>query len=276
MTCPPSPTCSPSNSARHAASARATTDSARSKSSGRRCCARYPGQPCSISSTVRPCQEPAWASRSLPSVPTVRTPTWRATTAAVTAARRRSLDQTAANEIPAAAGWPSASARPSAAAWASPSGDRSMSAEPCQRRSAFHWLWPWRTSNTPGGGGVPAPPLDRRPACDAPRSGPARPAAPSPSADIPGDASADGTLTRVAIVRLFASAREAAGTGRDELPGATVGEVLQAARDRYGAGFEAVIGTCRVWVNGDTADDTTSVGQHDEVAILPPVSGGSW
>jgi molybdopterin synthase sulfur carrier subunit len=83
-----------------------------------------------------------------------------------------------------------------------------------------------------------------------------------------------GTLPRVAIVRLFASAREAAGTGRDQLPGATLADVLAAATDRYGAGFEAVLGTCRVWLNGESADPQTAVGPQDEVAILPPVSGG--
>jgi molybdopterin converting factor small subunit len=78
----------------------------------------------------------------------------------------------------------------------------------------------------------------------------------------------------VAIVRLFASAREAAGTGRDDLPGDTVADVLRVARQRYGARFEAVLGSCRIWVNGEAADPGTDVGPNDEVAILPPVSGG--
>ncbi len=79
----------------------------------------------------------------------------------------------------------------------------------------------------------------------------------------------------MAIVRMFASAREAAGTGRDELPGSTVGEVLGAARQRYGARFAEVLESCRIWVNGDPAADGTSVGPADEVAVLPPVSGGT-
>jgi sulfur-carrier protein len=83
------------------------------------------------------------------------------------------------------------------------------------------------------------------------------------------------TLPWVAIVRLFASAREAAGTGRDDLPGATVGEVLDAARQRYGAGFADVLATCRIWLNGDPATEDTDVGANDEVAVLPPVSGGA-
>jgi molybdopterin converting factor small subunit len=78
----------------------------------------------------------------------------------------------------------------------------------------------------------------------------------------------------MARVRLFAAARDAAGTGRDELPGDTVGEVLAAARERYGASFDAVLGTCRVWVNGEPAEAPDTIGEADELAVLPPVSGG--
>jgi molybdopterin converting factor small subunit len=33
--------------------------------------------------------------------------------------------------------------------------------------------------------------------------------------------------------------------------------------------------SCKVWVNGDPAEPSTPVGIADEVAVLPPVSGGS-
>ena len=78
----------------------------------------------------------------------------------------------------------------------------------------------------------------------------------------------------MAVLRLFASAREAAGTGSDVVEGTTVGEVLDLAVDRYGAAFAQVLGTCRVWVNGDAADRSAAVTSTDEVAVLPPVSGG--
>ena len=39
----------------------------------------------------------------------------------------------------------------------------------------------------------------------------------------------------------------AAGTGRDQLDGATVGEVLAAASRRYGQRFVDVLPTCRIW-----------------------------
>ena len=75
-------------------------------------------------------------------------------------------------------------------------------------------------------------------------------------------------------VRLFAQAREAAGTGRDRIDGATVGDVLDRACDRYGGPFTAVLATCRVWRNGEPASSGDVVAEDDEVAVLPPVSGG--
>lgn len=78
----------------------------------------------------------------------------------------------------------------------------------------------------------------------------------------------------MARVRLFASAREAAGTARDALDGATVADVLTAAEQRYGPRFSDVLPTCRIWVNGDAVGLETAVGPNDEVAVLPPVSGG--
>jgi molybdopterin converting factor small subunit len=73
---------------------------------------------------------------------------------------------------------------------------------------------------------------------------------------------------------MFASARAAAGRGRDDVPGDTVGAVLATARQRYGARFDEVLRTCRIWVNGEPASESTTVGSSDEVAVLPPVSGG--
>jgi molybdopterin synthase sulfur carrier subunit len=77
-------------------------------------------------------------------------------------------------------------------------------------------------------------------------------------------------------VRLFAVAREAADRAEDTFEVSTLGELLDAARVRYGERFSAVLATSRVWVNGEEAVDgehTVLVGA-DEVAVLPPVSGG--
>ncbi|HYF46711.1 MAG TPA: MoaD/ThiS family protein [Acidimicrobiales bacterium] len=78
----------------------------------------------------------------------------------------------------------------------------------------------------------------------------------------------------MAQVRLFASVREAAGRSRDEVPGSTVAEVLDAARARYGSEFAALLQQCRVWVNGEPVELGDPVGDDDELAVLPPVSGG--
>jgi molybdopterin converting factor small subunit len=79
----------------------------------------------------------------------------------------------------------------------------------------------------------------------------------------------------VATLRLFAQAREAAGTGSAEVGGATVGAVLEEAVARFGSSFAAVLGTSRVWLNGEAAEPDAAVGAGDEVAVLPPVSGGA-
>ena len=69
--------------------------------------------------------------------------------------------------------------------------------------------------------------------------------------------------------------RVAAGTGRAEVDGATVGDVLDQARVRYGEGFAAVLATARIWCNGEPAEPGDPVADADEVAVLPPVSGGA-
>ena len=78
-------------------------------------------------------------------------------------------------------------------------------------------------------------------------------------------------------VRLFASARDAAGRAEDTIEVTTLGEALDRARSAYGSDFAAVLDTARVWVNGDEPErgDETVLADGDEVAVLPPVSGGS-
>jgi len=53
-----------------------------------------------------------------------------------------------------------------------------------------------------------------------------------------------------------------------------VGDVLDAAVARYGTGLDAVIAFSAVWLNGEPASREMPVGDSDEVAVLPPVSGG--
>ena len=77
-------------------------------------------------------------------------------------------------------------------------------------------------------------------------------------------------------LRLFAAARDAAGRSTDTLDAATLGEVLTQARCAYGTAFAAVLEHSRVWVNGDEAaqGEATVLTNDDEIAVLPPVSGG--
>jgi molybdopterin synthase sulfur carrier subunit len=79
----------------------------------------------------------------------------------------------------------------------------------------------------------------------------------------------------VARLRLFAQAREAAGTGSADVEGDTVAEVLDEARRRYGARMAHVLDYSAVWLNGSPASGGDPVGAGDEVAVLPPVSGGA-
>ena len=79
----------------------------------------------------------------------------------------------------------------------------------------------------------------------------------------------------MAVLRLFAGAREAAGTAQADLPGATVEEVLAAARERFGPAFVELLPHCQVWRNGEPTELDVAVADRDEVAVLPPVSGGA-
>jgi len=84
----------------------------------------------------------------------------------------------------------------------------------------------------------------------------------------------EGGRVAVTLV-LFAAAREAAGTPTVPLEGSTVGDVLDEACRRYGEGFATLLGTSRVWRNGDPAEPGDRLSSGDEVAVLPPVSGGA-
>ena len=78
----------------------------------------------------------------------------------------------------------------------------------------------------------------------------------------------------MARLRLFANLRELAGTGSVEIDADTVGNLLDQAATTYGPTFGAALGAAKVWVNGDPATSDVVVGPGDEVAVIPPVSGG--
>ncbi|MFM8508607.1 MAG: MoaD/ThiS family protein [Actinomycetota bacterium] len=79
----------------------------------------------------------------------------------------------------------------------------------------------------------------------------------------------------MARLLLFASAREAAGRSRETIAGDTVADVLAVAKQQFGPTFEAVLSSCTIWLNGEECAPNSPVSETDEVAVLPPVSGGA-
>ena len=78
----------------------------------------------------------------------------------------------------------------------------------------------------------------------------------------------------MARLRLLGPARDAAGVSSDQVPGSSVREVLAHARARYGDGFGGLLAVSQIWVNGECVQENREVGPDDEIAVLPPVSGG--
>jgi sulfur-carrier protein len=78
----------------------------------------------------------------------------------------------------------------------------------------------------------------------------------------------------VARLRLFGPAREAAGVSSLTLSGSDVAAVIAAAEVRFGEEFARVLAGSRVWLNGEEVERSAAVTEGDEVAVIPPVSGG--
>jgi len=81
-------------------------------------------------------------------------------------------------------------------------------------------------------------------------------------------------MTPTIRVRLFAALREEAGARVVEAEGRTAGEVADALALRYGQRFAKIASVGQVVVNGERATRDTALTEGDEVALLPPVSGG--
>jgi molybdopterin synthase sulfur carrier subunit len=78
----------------------------------------------------------------------------------------------------------------------------------------------------------------------------------------------------MALLRLFGPAREAAGTSSARFPGRSVAEIIAAAEEMFGEGFSRIVATSNIWLNGEEVEPGAPVGTDDEVAVIPPVSGG--
>jgi molybdopterin converting factor subunit 1 len=77
-------------------------------------------------------------------------------------------------------------------------------------------------------------------------------------------------------VRLFARARELAGTSEIEVPlpaGATVGELRRQIAQHYPA-LATLLDRSALAVDDDFADDDLPLPANSEAALIPPVSGG--
>ena len=83
------------------------------------------------------------------------------------------------------------------------------------------------------------------------------------------------SLHTMARVRLFANLREIAGASQVDIEGDTVAEVLAALVNRYGRDFERRMETARIWKNGNEGAVDDPVTDGDELALIPPVSGGA-
>jgi cyclic pyranopterin phosphate synthase len=77
-------------------------------------------------------------------------------------------------------------------------------------------------------------------------------------------------------IRLFAAAREAAGTRTADVDARTIGEALKIACERFGPRFEEILAYCTVVVGDEQFSVDAAAGlEADEIAVLPPVSGGA-
>jgi molybdopterin converting factor small subunit len=89
--------------------------------------------------------------------------------------------------------------------------------------------------------------------------------------------SGEHTADQLVTVLFFASAREAAGTHSAPFGfvGSTVAQLAGALVATYGPDLERVLSTCAIWVNGAATAPSYVLCAGDEVAVLPPVSGGA-
>ena len=78
----------------------------------------------------------------------------------------------------------------------------------------------------------------------------------------------------VVKVRLFAALRELAGASEVEAEAETVGEVIEVLSARYGERFSRIVEVGSAVVEGERVSRETAMADGQEVALLPPVSGG--
>lgn len=84
-------------------------------------------------------------------------------------------------------------------------------------------------------------------------------------------------MAAVVTVRAFAAAAEALGARVIELDAASVPEALSSLRRTADPRFEEILSTCSIWLGDEPVrhDEAVVLRDGDEIAILPPVSGGA-
>ncbi len=75
-------------------------------------------------------------------------------------------------------------------------------------------------------------------------------------------------------VRLFAVLRDLAGASEVEVEGETVDDLVDHLAARFGERFGAIARSGSVVVDGERAGRDTLLRGGEQVALLPPVSGG--
>ena len=82
----------------------------------------------------------------------------------------------------------------------------------------------------------------------------------------------------MARLLFFAAIREAAGARTADIDASTIGEALKVATERFGDRFERVLKISTVLHKDETVKPDrwwdVHLDAHDEIAVLPPVSGG--
>jgi molybdopterin converting factor small subunit len=53
-----------------------------------------------------------------------------------------------------------------------------------------------------------------------------------------------------------------------------VAAIIAAAEEQFGEPFSRIVAVSNVWLNGNSVGPEARVNDDDEVAVIPPVSGG--
>ncbi len=80
-------------------------------------------------------------------------------------------------------------------------------------------------------------------------------------------------MTLTTAVKLFAQLRDLFGAAEVSVVATTVGDLRAELAGRVPSAA-ALLSRCRVAINLDFADDDAPISPADEVAVIPPVSGG--